>query len=178
MASRFAPEIPFPPYSFVPGLYPHPNNDPEGHSYALAREEKITFHPEEWRDSRLYLYGIDLFNHGYYWEAHETWEELWIACGRHGITADFVKGLIKLAAAGVKVREGVPEGVRKLAQGARLLFHKTAQRLGSEDARYLGLSVKELVQFSYEIAEWPTQDDSFIAQSIAVVFSFFLKPEL
>ena len=45
-----------------------------------------------------------------YWEAHEAWEELWHACGRMGPTADFLRGLIKLAAAGVKVREGRPRG--------------------------------------------------------------------
>jgi len=55
---------------------------------------------------------IDLFNGGYYWESHVALESLWIACGRKGIVADFLKGLIKLAAAGVKGLEGKPEGVK------------------------------------------------------------------
>ncbi|MER9007639.1 DUF309 domain-containing protein [Mesorhizobium sp. M0862] len=25
----------------------------------------------------MFRWGIDLFNHGYYWEAHEAWEPLW-----------------------------------------------------------------------------------------------------
>ena len=61
-----------------------------------------------WSQSHDYLLGCDLFNHGYYWEAHETWEGLWNACGRSGTTADFLKGLIKLAAAGVKAAKDVP----------------------------------------------------------------------
>ncbi|TGQ49534.1 DUF309 domain-containing protein, partial [Mesorhizobium sp. M1C.F.Ca.ET.210.01.1.1] len=27
----------------------------------------------------MFRWGIDLFNHGYYWEAHEAWEPLWHA---------------------------------------------------------------------------------------------------
>ena len=50
----------------------------------------------------------DLLNHGFYWEAHEAWETLWHAAGRKGEIADFLKGLIKLAAAAVKAREGNP----------------------------------------------------------------------
>ena len=57
------------------------------------------------------LFLIELFNAGYYWEAHEAWEGLWHAHGRRGATADLIKGLIKLAAAGVKVRERRPRGV-------------------------------------------------------------------
>ena len=33
-----------------------------------------------------------LFNAGYYWEAHEVWEGLWHAYGRRGATADVLKG--------------------------------------------------------------------------------------
>ena len=51
---------------------------------------------EEWRACRDYLYGIDLFNHGYYWEAHEVWEGLWVACGRRGPTAIYLQALISL----------------------------------------------------------------------------------
>ncbi len=59
--------------------------------------------PEEWRACRNYLYGIDLFNHGFYWEAHEAWEGLWVACGRRGPTATYLQAL-NLAAAGFKAR--------------------------------------------------------------------------
>jgi len=82
-----------------------------------------------WRVSSDYLFGIDLFNHGFYWEAHEIWEQLWIACGRSGQEADFLKGLIKLAAAGVKVREGRPIGVQRHASRARELFQLVSENM-------------------------------------------------
>lgn len=41
--------------------------------------------------------GIELFNRGLYWEAHEAWEEAWIP-DRHGPDRGFYKGLIQVAA--------------------------------------------------------------------------------
>ena len=119
---RYAPEIPFPPYAFVPRLHPNPVTDPAGHSY--GRREHAAFAPEaqplaEHPDFR---FGVDLFNHGYYWEAHEIWEGLWHACGRKGTLADFLKGLIRLAAAGVKAREGNPTGVVRHARAPGSCF--------------------------------------------------------
>ena len=67
-------------------------------------------------------FGFDLFNHGYYWEAHEAWEQCWVAEDRQGELADVLKGLIKLAAAGVKAREGKTEGVRRHARRAEELL--------------------------------------------------------
>src|SRR5438105_15639058 len=41
--------------------------------------------------------GVDLFNRGLYWEAHEAWEEAWMP-DRRGPEAAFFKGLIQVAA--------------------------------------------------------------------------------
>ncbi|GAC1476185.1 MAG: DUF309 domain-containing protein [Candidatus Dormibacteraceae bacterium] len=42
-------------------------------------------------------HGIDLFNSGRYWEAHEAWEEVWMP-DRKAPDASFYKGLIQIAA--------------------------------------------------------------------------------
>ena len=76
----------------------------------------------DWQENRIYLGGIDLFNHGYYWEAHEMWEALWHRTGGDAVTAMFLKGLIKLTAAGVKIREGNPRGTASLNTGFRQEF--------------------------------------------------------
>jgi predicted metal-dependent hydrolase len=41
--------------------------------------------------------GIDLFNEGQYWEAHEAWERDWMP-DRKGPDSGFYKGLIQVAA--------------------------------------------------------------------------------
>lgn len=133
MRPRYVPDEPFPRYAFVPGRFPHPTRDPAGHSFGLRPERPVSLNPEKWRECRSYLFGVDLFNHGYYWEAHEAWESLWHACGRAGSTADLLRGLIRLAASGVKVREGRRAGVKSHAAAARDLFQRIAGELGSAE---------------------------------------------
>ena len=43
------------------------------------------------------LAGVDLFNRGLYWEAHEAWEHEWVP-DRKGPDSGFYKGLIQVAA--------------------------------------------------------------------------------
>ncbi len=42
-------------------------------------------------------HGIDLFNSGRFWDAHEAWEEVWMP-DRKAPDAGFYKGLIQIAA--------------------------------------------------------------------------------
>jgi predicted metal-dependent hydrolase len=113
---------PLPAYSYVPGQHPHPIRDPAGHSYGHAPQVAEPLEEATWRSNQAWLWAIDLFNHDFYWEAHEAWESLWHAAGRRGELADFLKGLIKLAAAGVKHREGRAGGVRLHARRAEELL--------------------------------------------------------
>jgi hypothetical protein len=72
-----------------------------------------------------WLHALDLFNEGFSWEAHEAWERFWHAFGRTTPEARFVQGLIHLAAAAVKIREGNPAGVARHTQRARELVGET-----------------------------------------------------
>jgi len=121
------------------------------------------------------LYGVDLFNHGYYWEAHESWEVLWLACGRSGRTAGFLKGLIKLAAAGVKARENNPRGMQRHGRRAAELFRQTAHELAVEDIRFMGLPMTELIGFAGEIANRAITVDTSNQHPVEVVFNFILR---
>src|SRR4051794_8628832 len=138
MSERLIPDEPLPPYSYVPGRFPHPESDPAGHSYGRPRPTPPQLDPENWRSSWAYLRGLDLFNAGFYWESHVEWEGLWLACGRRGVVAEFLKGLIKLAAAGVKHREPVPAGVRSHANRAADHWRKVLHALAAGREAYLG----------------------------------------
>src|SRR5204863_7160554 len=91
---RLVPDEAYPSYSYVTGRFPHPTRDPAGHSFGVPPAPCPTPNPNRWRDCRTYLRGLDLFNFGYYWEAHEVWEAVWKACGRTWPASDFIKGLI------------------------------------------------------------------------------------
>jgi len=116
------PEFSLPPYTYTPGRTPHPISDPDGHSFGRHESPVARFEPARWTECEPYVRGIRLFNRGYYWEAHEAWEAVWHAVGRSGAIGDFLKGLIKWAAAGVKLREGRPAGaMRHLHRATELL---------------------------------------------------------
>ena len=133
---------PLPPYTYVPGQQPHPISDPAGHMHGQEHPEPAPLVPSNWQTSETYLYAVDLFNQGYFWEAHEAWESLWIAAGRQGTTADFLKGLIKFAAAGVKRLERNSAGVdRHTARAIELLG-----QVATEHPRFCGLELQPLLE--------------------------------
>ncbi len=173
---RLLPDEPLPPYSYVPSRFPHPLSDPQGHSFGLRARRPDPPDPQRWQWCRPYLFGLDLFNHGYYWEAHEVWEGLWHACGRGGTIGTFIKGLIKLAAAGVKVREGIPKGVQSHARRAARLFQQTAQELGGGNVRFMGLGLADLISFAQELADRPPPTKEDAGNAVVIVFDFVLRP--
>ena len=135
-------DLPFPPYRFVPGLNPHPVVDPGGHSFGRRPETPAPWSPDEWRTLSEYLYGIDLFNHAYWWECHEILEGLWHAAGRRGEAARFVKALIHLAAGNLNRHRGKLAGARRQAQKALALLEERRGR----GPVYMGIDVDELAR--------------------------------
>ena len=65
--------------------------------------------------------GIELFNSGRYWDAHEAWEHEWMP-DRKGPEAGFYKGLIQVAAGCLHyTRHNRRGAVNKWTSGARYL---------------------------------------------------------
>jgi hypothetical protein len=158
-AGRLLPDEPFPPYAYIPGRFPHPTADPAGHSFGIEPVIPPKVEPQRWPQCRPYLYGIDLFNGGYFWESHVAWESLWLACGRKGKVADFLKGLIKLAAAGVKALEGTLEGVRSHSGRAAELWRGVVRSQESQPELFMGFRMQELIAFAERIHQqgWPAK---------------------
>lgn len=79
------------------------------------------------------LRGIELFNQGKFWHAHEAWEELWLVA-EPGMRR-FLQGLIQLAAAWHHVGRGNLRGAeRLLAAGLDKLAPYGAGHFGVERA--------------------------------------------
>jgi predicted metal-dependent hydrolase len=122
--------------------------------------------------SATFLRGVALFNAGYYWEAHEVWEGLWHAYGRRGVWADVIKALIKLAAAGVKVREGHEHGVRTHSRRAAELF---ASAVSAGATHHLGLDLDEWAQRCSDLAAAPPRDPGPVGAPVTRVFAFQIE---
>jgi len=165
--TRYLPGRPLPPYAFIAGHSPHPRKAPEGHSYGLPEPEAVPLTPSNWPTHEVYLRGIDLFNHGYYWEAHEQWEALWVAAGRVGQDAAMLKALIKLAAAGIKVRQGRPKGVQIHCQRAAASLRAYAEEARRGD--WYGLSVTGLLEVCEGLlgrADGPWGDEELAVEQV------------
>lgn len=80
--------------------------------------------------TRVFLHGVDLFNARKFWEAHEAWEELWLAAESEVV--QFLQGLIQLAAAYHHVQRGT-------LRGAVRLFDAALGRLASFPAEFCGV---------------------------------------
>ena len=133
---RLLPERPFPPYAYLSGRFPHPVRDPRGHSYQPASGSPSVGAT----DPNAVVWGMDLFNHGYYWEAHEAWEAPWRAAERDTPERNLLQGLILLAAMGLKLRERKLEAARRHGERAASFLGRAAgASAGALDTR-LGLS--------------------------------------
>ena len=129
----------FPLYRHLPGVTPHPERDPKGHSFGKRQEAPTTFDPDRWRNNERYLYGVDLYNFAYYWEAHEAWEGLWKTTGRTDMPGTFLQGLIQVAAALLKREQREATGMQRLSKAGLNRLRRVA------DARpvYCGVDISE-----------------------------------
>jgi predicted metal-dependent hydrolase len=83
-------------------------------------------------------HGIELFNQGRYWEAHEAWEEAWTP-DRHGPDGSFYKGLIQIAAGCLHYR-------RRNRRGAVNKWRSGAEYLRPYLPRHRGVELAPLVE--------------------------------
>ena len=137
---RFIPSWPFPAYVFKPGENPHPKKSGghmEGLGDPVAKPLDIK-HPEH---SEFLRFSLDLYNHKYFWESHVYFEALWNAHGRVGSVADFMKGMIKLGAAGVKMAIDQKVSAEGHFMRAKELFESV---IASEGSVFLGFDLKQI----------------------------------
>lgn len=87
-------------------------------------------------DARL-ARGVELFNAGLYWEAHEAWEELWLELEDEPKL--IVQGLIQLAAAYHKAT------VQMQAGGCVRLHASAIEKLALSPAQFMGLAIAPLL---------------------------------
>jgi len=140
---RYAPARAFPAYAFVPGRDPHPTRSPAGHSYSAGPEPAADYFPSgEWRANEDYLFGVDLYNYGYLWEAHEAWEGLWHAAKSDELQAEYLQGLIQCSAAALKIPMRQPRGLARLAELGTGRLEHVARRAGEA---YMGLELQPFV---------------------------------
>lgn len=84
----------------------------------------------------MYHHGIELFNEGRFWDAHEAWEEVWRECEEE--SRIFFQGIIQVAA-GYHLLTELPRPA-----GARRNLTKAREKLVLFEGVFLGIDVDEL----------------------------------
>jgi uncharacterized protein len=140
---RYQPLRPLPPYAYVPGRNPHPTRANDGHSHGAAEVTMPHLPAERWAENDAYLWGVDLYNAGYFWEAHEAWEGLWRAAPARDVAQRrFLQGLIQCAAACLKAAAGDAEACRRLAARGLARLESTPVDRGG---RSMGVDIERFV---------------------------------
>ncbi len=136
-----------PKYRYVPSVTPHPVIDPEGHSYKKPEEKATALPADKWMQNEPYLYGIDLFNHGYWWEAHEAWESVWLTTQKTDLMGVFLQGLIQFSAALLKLSEGSKKGFDNLLKESQKKIQACKEEMTQKKMRCLmGLDLQEWIK--------------------------------
>jgi uncharacterized protein len=86
-------------------------------------------------DGRAFRRGIEQFNCGRFFDAHETWEEIWLQSPEPEKT--FLQGIIQIAAA-------FHHHARGNTRGARSLLGAGLERLASFPETYRGIALGKL----------------------------------
>lgn len=91
-------------------------------------------------ESAIFHEGLRLFNEQEWFDAHETWEDIWVMAS--GDRKLFYQGLIQCAVVLEHVRRGNPRGVRSVWKTAQSKF------VDLPDV-YMGVAIRQLLDDEY-----------------------------
>ena len=131
-----------PTHAYIPGKT---TRHPEGSFDHLRETVSDTMTPKALAQSKAFLVGLHYLETGYFWEAHEVLEPVWMALPESGDHRSLVQALIQFANAQLKLEMGRP---------------KAAQRL-CEIVRGLLIKVNEPVVLNVEVRQILSELDSF-----------------
>lgn len=96
---------------------------------------------DEFDEASIFHEGLKLFNEQEWFEAHETWEDIWVMAS--GPRKLFYQGLIQCAVVLEHVRRGNPRGVRSVWKTAQTKFVNLP-------AVYMGIDIHQLLGDEYQ----------------------------
>ncbi|MEP1207705.1 MAG: DUF309 domain-containing protein [Rhizobiaceae bacterium] len=95
-------------------------------------------------DNQAWLYGLRLIECGYFWEAHEILETVWMRTAPNSREFHLVQGVIHLANGALKVKMNRPNAALRLKQLA--MSSITEAYLGRQNDDLMGLKKSDLVE--------------------------------
>jgi hypothetical protein len=145
--TRPADSIPLPAWRYIPGVNAR-------HADDAFEVVKVLCPPHVTEEgaaaNEAWAYGLRLFNDGYYWEAHEVLETVWMQAAPNSRERALVRAVIHLANGALKLAAGKPAAAKRLA--ALATDSVAASHAGGLD-RVMGLAADELRAIAGGLAE-------------------------
>ena len=103
--------IRFPGHAYIPG---QTKRHPDGHFDAIRASVTADLGPSDLAHSEAWKTGLAFFGSGYFWEAHEVLEPVWIQAPQKSAERMFIQALIQLANARLKLHMDQPKATLRL----------------------------------------------------------------
>ncbi len=110
------PTMRLPNYAYIPGQN---ERHPEDAFDELRRTAVQGQTADQLAQCEAFQAGLRFLDAGYYWEAHEVLEPVWMVLPQDSMERRFVQGLIQLANGCLKVRMNKPKAALRLVEQAR-----------------------------------------------------------
>lgn len=120
---------------------------------------------DQWRQDLGYLHGIDLFNHGCYWEAHEAWEHRWLHLPEDQPLRTHLQGLIQASASLLKLRLSQPAPARTIWERGRARLITLADQI--PEKIYWGIEIPPLIEIIDGLVS--AEDQQFVTPRIVLI---------
>ncbi|MFK7876297.1 MAG: DUF309 domain-containing protein [Paracoccaceae bacterium] len=106
----------WPSHAYIPGKTPRHAEDTFEHLRITAIEGHDA---DQLSESAAFLVGLAYLRAGFYWEAHELFEPVWMALPKPSRERAFVQGLIQIANGFLKLKMDRPKAAARLEGIAR-----------------------------------------------------------
>ncbi|SNS21037.1 DUF309 domain-containing protein [Antarctobacter heliothermus] len=108
-----------PAQAYVPGRTARP---PDGLFDSISASAQPGMTPADLAQSDAFRHGLFYIERGFYWEAHEVLEPVWMALPEDSVERRFVQALIQTANGLLKLRMDRPKAALRLCAIARGLL--------------------------------------------------------
>ncbi len=115
----------FPTHAYIPGVN---KRHPEAAFETLRRTAVVGYSADQLAQCQAYRAGLQFLQNGYYWEAHEVLEPVWMALAKDSVEKAFVQGLIQLANGQLKLLMNRPKAAQRLVGKSRALIPADPKR--------------------------------------------------
>lgn len=112
--------LPLPPFRFLPG------RDAEPEAGHLPAFDLASTDPADWRHCAPYLFAVDCFNHGFWWEAASLWAGLAAHTDLNDADHHCLHGLTRAAEALLRRRMGWRSSVARLRRETGRAFARAS----------------------------------------------------